>query len=208
MNVTVGNEQHFLHIVGKAKGQFDNATVSRLLSLLNKIKDPDALIAAFKTLIDTNQTKKLKVKAIQTPIAATPNATYLKMKIEYELERRLSKLNKTLTPEDKYEIKIIKRDLNKTADLLAAMAARLAKYNISDANTLMYIAQRLRQITPTIKNLELYVNGTEVKIKFNKNTYTIEIEKENKKGKDSQYREKKEEKKNNKKSEKKDMKGK
>jgi hypothetical protein len=193
MNVTVGNEQYFLHVVGKAKGQFDNATVSRLLSLLNKTKDPDALIAAFKSLIDTNQTKKLEVKAMLTgrsPNATAPNATYLKMKIEYELERRLSKLNKTLTAEDEYEIKIITRDLNKTADVLAAMAARLAKYNISDANTLMYIAQRLKQITPDIKKLELYINGTEVKIKFNKNTYTIEIEKENKKGKDSEHEEK------------------
>jgi len=71
------------------------------------------------------------------------------------------------------------------------MAARLAKYNISDANTLMYIAQRPIQITLTIKNLEFYVNGTEVKIKFNKNTYTIEIEKEYKKGKDSEYKEEK-----------------
>jgi hypothetical protein len=193
MNVTVGNEQYFLHVVGKAKGQFDNATISRLLSLLNKTKDPDALIAAFKGLIDTNQTKKLEVKAMLTgrsPNATAPNATYLKMKIEYELERRLSKLNKTLTAEDEYEIKIITRDLNKTADLLTAMAARLAKYNISDANTLMYIAQRLKQITPDIKKLELYINGTEVKIKFNKNTYTIEIEKENKKGKDSEHEEK------------------
>lgn len=198
MNVTVGNEQYFLHVVGKAKGQFDNATISRLLSLLNKTKDPDALIAAFKGLIDTNQTKKLEVKAMLTGRspnatalnATAPNATYLKMKIEYELERRLSKLNKTLTAEDEYEIKIITRDLNKTADVLAAMAARLAKYNISDANTLMYIAQRLKQITPDIKKLELYINGTEVKIKFNKNTYTIEIEKENKKGKDSEHEEK------------------
>ena len=194
MNVTVGNELYFLHVVGMAKGQFDNATIGRLLSLLNKTKDPDALIAAFKTLIDTNQTKRLEVKAMLTgrsPNATAPNATYLKMKIEYELERRLSKLNKTLTAEDEYEIKIITRDLNKTADLLTAMAAKLAKYNISDANTLMYIAQRLKQITPDIKKLELYINGTEVKIKFNKNTYTIEIEKENKKGKDSEHEEEK-----------------
>jgi hypothetical protein len=193
MNVTVGNEQYFLHVVDMAKGRFDNATISRLLSLLNQTKNPDALIAAFKTLVDTNQTKKLKFNAMLTGRllnATAPNATYLKIKIEYELERRLSKLNKTLTAEDEYEIKIITRDLNKTADVLAAMAARLAKYNISDANTLMYIAQRLKQITPTIKNLELYVNGTEVKIKFNKNTYTIEIEKENKKGKDSDRKEK------------------
>ena len=193
MNVTVDNEQYFLHVVGMAKGQFDNATISRLLSLLNQTKNPDALIAAFKTLIDTNQTKKLEFRAMlmgRSPNATAPNATYLKMKIEYELERRLSKLNKTLTAEDEYEIKIITRDLNKTADVLAAMVARLAKYNISDANTLMYIAQRLKQITPTIKNLEFYINGTEVKIKFNKNTYTIEIEKENKKGKDSEHEEK------------------
>jgi hypothetical protein len=192
-NATVGNEQYFLHVVGMAKGQFDNATISRLLSLLNQTKDPDALIAAFKTLVDTNQTKKLKVKAMLTGKllnATAPNATYLKMKIGYELERRLSKLNKTLTAEDEYKIKIITRDLNKTADLLAAIAARLAKYNISDADTLMYIAQRLKQITPTIKNLEFYVNGTEVKIKFNKNTYTIEIEKEDKKGKGSDREEK------------------
>jgi hypothetical protein len=193
MNITVGNEQYFLHVVGMAKGQFDNATISRLLSLINKTKNPDALIAAFKTLIDTNQTKKLKFNAMLTGRslnATAPNATYLKMKIGYELERRLSRLNKTLTPEDKYKIKIITRDLNKTADVLAAMAARLAKYNISDAKTLMYIAQRLKQITPDIKKLELYINGTEVKIKFSKNTYTIEIEKEDKKGKGSDREEK------------------
>jgi hypothetical protein len=86
MNVSVGNEQRLLHVVGMAKGQFDNATISRLLSFLNQTKNPDALIAAFKTLIDTNQTKKLKVKAMSTgrsPNATAPNATYLKMKIEY-----------------------------------------------------------------------------------------------------------------------------
>jgi len=86
MNVSVGNEQCLLHVVGMAKGQFDNATISRLLSFLNQTKNPDALIAAFKTLIDTNQTKKLKVRAMSTgksPNATAPNATYLKMKIEY-----------------------------------------------------------------------------------------------------------------------------
>jgi hypothetical protein len=66
MNITVDNEQYFLHVVGMAKGRFDNATISRLLSLLNQTKNPDALIAAFKTLVDTNQTKKLKFNAMLT----------------------------------------------------------------------------------------------------------------------------------------------
>lgn len=45
------------------------------------------------------------------------------------------------------------------------------------------MAQRIKDITPNLKKLELYLNGTEVKIKFNKNTYKIEIEKGNKDGK-------------------------
>ena len=192
LNVTVGGEQYYLHVVGFAKGYFDNATINKLVSLLNQSKSPEVLLSAFKTLVDYNKTKELKVKAMLTPRAinaSAPNATYLKMKIEYELERRLSKLNKTLTTEDEWEIKIMTRDLNKTADLLAAIAARLQRYNISDAQTLLYVAQRIKEITPNLKKLELYLNGTAVEIKFNKNTYKIEIEKGNKDGKSDEKRE-------------------
>jgi len=192
LNVTVGGEQYYLHVVGLAKGYFDNATINKLVSLLNQSKSPEVLFSAFKTLVDYNKTKELKVKAMLTARAinaSAPNATYLKMKIEYELERRLSKLNKTLTTEDEWEIKIMTRDLNKTADLLAAIAARLQRYNISDAQTLLYVAQRIKDITPNLKKLELYLNGTEVEIKFDKNTYKIEIEKKNKDGKSDEKRE-------------------
>jgi len=192
LNVTVGGEQYYLHVVGFAKGYFDNATINKLVSLLNQSKSPEVLLSAFKTLVDYNKTKELKVKAMLTPRAinaSAPNATYLKMKIEYELERRLSKLNKTLTTEDEWEIKIMTRDLNKTADLLAAIAARLQRYNISDAQTLLYVAQRIKEITPNLKKLELYLNGTAVEIKFDKNTYKIEIEKGNKDGKSDEKRE-------------------
>jgi len=192
LNVTVGGEQYYLHVVGLAKGYFDNATINKLVSLLNQSKSPEVLLSAFKTLVDYNKTKELEVKAMLTPRAinaSAPNATYLKMKIEYELERRLSKLNKTLTAEDEWEIKIMTRDLNKTADLLAAIAARLQRYNISDAQTLLYVAQRIKEITPNMKKLELYLNGTAVEIKFDKNTYKIEIEKGNKDGKSDEKRE-------------------
>jgi len=192
LNVTVGGEQYYLHVVGRAKGYFDNATINKLVSLLNQSKSPEVLLSAFKTLADCNKTKELKVKAMLTPRAinaSAPNATYLKMKIEYELERRLSKLNKTLTTKDGWEIKIMTRDLNETADLLAAIAARLQRYNISDAQTLLYVAQRIKEITPNLKKLELYLNGTEVEIKFDKNTYKIEIEKKNKDGKSDEKRE-------------------
>jgi hypothetical protein len=192
LNVTVGDEQYLLHVVGLAKGYFDNATINKLVSLLNQSKSPEVLLSAFKTLVDYNKTKELKVKAMLTARAinaSAPNATYLKMKIEYELERRLSKLNKTLTTEDEWEIKMMTRDLNKTADLLAAIAARLQRYNISDAQTLLYVAQRIKEITPNLKKLELYLNGTAVEIKFDKNTYKIEIEKKNKDGKSDEKRE-------------------
>jgi hypothetical protein len=192
LNVTVGGEQYYLHVVGRAKGYFDNATINKLVSLLNQSKSPEVLLSAFKTLVDYNKTKELKVKAMLTPRAlnaSAPNATYLKMKIGYELERRLSKLNKTLTTKDKWEIKIMTRDLNKTADLLTAIAARLQRYNISDAQTLLYVAQRIKEITPNLKKLELYLNGTEVEIKFDKNTYKIKIEKKNKDGKSDEKRE-------------------
>jgi hypothetical protein len=192
LNVTVGGEQYYLHVVGLAKGYFDNATINKLVSLLNQSKSPEVLLSAFKTLVDYNKTKELKVKAMLTPRAinaSAPKATYLKMKIEYELERRLSKLNKTLTTEDEWKIKIMTRDLNKTADLLAAIAARLQRYNISDAQTLLYVAQRIKEITPNLKKLELYLNGTEVEIKFDKNTYKIEIEKKNKDSKSDEKRE-------------------
>jgi uncharacterized protein (UPF0333 family) len=192
LNVTVGGEQYYVHVVGLAKGYFDNATINKLVSLLNQSKSPEVLLSAFKTLVDYNKTKELEVKAMLTARAinaSAPNATYLKMKIEYELERRLSKLNKTLTTEDGWEIKIMTRDLNKTADLLAAIAARLQRYNISDAQMLLYVAQRIKDITPNLKKLELYLNGTEVEIKFDKNTYKIEIEKGNKDGKSDEKRE-------------------
>jgi hypothetical protein len=192
LNVTVGGEQYYLHVVGLAKGYFDNATINKLVSLLNQSKSPEVLLSAFKTLVDYNKTKELKVKAMLTARAinaSAPNATYLKMKIEYELERRFSKLNKTLTTEDGWEIKIMTRDLNKTADLLAAIAARLQRYNISDAQMLLYVAQRIKDITPNLKKLELYLNGTAVEIKFDKNTYKIEIEKKNKDGKSDEKRE-------------------
>lgn len=110
LNVTVAGEQYYLHVVGLAKGYFDNATISKLASLLNQTKSPDALLAALKILADYNQTKELRVKAMLSARAinaSAPNATYLKAKIEYELERRLSRLNKTLTAEDEWEIKIM-----------------------------------------------------------------------------------------------------
>jgi hypothetical protein len=95
LNVTIGGEQYFLHVVGLAKGYFDNATINKLVSPLNQSKSPEVLLSVFKTLVDYNKTKELEAKAMLTARAinaSAPNAIYLKMKIEYELERRLSKL--------------------------------------------------------------------------------------------------------------------
>lgn len=182
-NVSIAGEQYYLHIVGQAKGQFSNATIKQLLALLNQTGQPrvDSLIQAFKLLVNSNETQRLKVKAMLTAASlnkTAPNATYLKMKLEYELERKLSKLNGTLTREKEWEIKIMAGDLNKTAALLSAIAARLEKYNISDAKTLLAVAQQLTQISNKMKELEMYINGTKVEIKFDKNHYKIEIEKE------------------------------
>lgn len=207
-NVTIAGEQYYLHIVGQAKGQFTNATISQLLALLNQTRQGkiDSLIQVFKLLVDSNQTEKLKAKAMLTAASlnkTAPNATYLKMRLEYELEKKLSKFNKTLTKEDEWEIKLMTKDLNKTAALLSAIAARLEKYNISDAKTLLYIAQRLKELSTSVKKLEMYINGTKVEIKFDKNYYKIEIEKEDGKHKsDNKSRDKdveaKDEKKSNK----------
>lgn len=207
-NVTIAGEQYYLHIVGQAKGQFTNATISQLLALLNQTRQGkiDSLIQVFKLLVDSNQTEKLKAKAMLTAASlnkTAPNATYLKMRLEYELEKKLSKFNKTLTKEDEWEIKLMTKDLNKTATLLSAIAARLEKYNISDAKTLLYIAQRLKELSTSVKKLEMYINGTKVEIKFDKNYYKIEIEKGNGKHKsDNKSRDKdveaKDEKKSNK----------
>ncbi|ABL88416.1 conserved hypothetical protein [Pyrobaculum islandicum DSM 4184] len=209
-NVTIAGEQYYLHIVGQAKGQFTNATISQLLALLNQTRQGkiDSLIQVFKLLVDSNQTEKLKAKAMLTAASlnkTAPNATYLKMRLEYELEKKLSKFNKTLTKEDEWEIKLMTKDLNKTAALLSAIAARLEKYNISDAKTLLYIAQRLKELSTSVKKLEMYINGTKVEIKFDKNYYKIEIEKEDGKHKsDNKSRDKDEEAKDEKKSNKSD----
>jgi hypothetical protein len=66
LNVTVGGEQYLLHVVGLAKGYFDNATINKLVSLLNQSKSPEVLLSVFKTLADYNKTKELKVKAMLT----------------------------------------------------------------------------------------------------------------------------------------------
>jgi hypothetical protein len=39
------------------------------------------------------------------------------------------------------------------------------------------LAQRIKDIMPNLKKLEFCLNGTAVEIKFDKNTYKIEIEK-------------------------------
>lgn len=201
LNLTTAQEQYYLHLVGQIKGKFSNATIANLTSILRQLNGtspqrvPDLLLRAASLLLNSNETSKVKTNVmlvVRSLNSTMPNATYLKMKIEREVERKLARFNNTrLTPEDEWEIKIFTKDLNKTADLLAAIAARLSRYNITGASELLSVSQFLKRVSPTVRELEAYINGTKVEIKRVGNGYKIEIEREDKKKEEKSDEEKK-----------------
>ncbi|MFN7105817.1 MAG: hypothetical protein ACK4M3_04465, partial [Pyrobaculum sp.] len=111
-NVTEG---YYIHLVGHVVGIYGNTTAGHIAALLSQIKNATSQTEVLNTLknlaaylINTNETRKIEARlvAVARTTNATTNATWLKVKIEYEFKRQAKALNQTVvTPERELEIK-------------------------------------------------------------------------------------------------------
>lgn len=206
LNITNATDMYYIHIVGKAVGPYSNATYTQIAKLLARLRNATgqealSVLRQLGALLATsNETKELKaniIVAAKSLNSTSYNATWLKAKVEYEMERKLAKINgsKIYTPETELEIKGYARDMAKLASVLRALAARIAPYDNKTASDLLYLSQNIANITG---KLEIVRNGTVIKVERKGEKFKIEIETEDKnddkKNKEDKVKEKEEEK--------------
>jgi len=174
------SQSYYIHIVGEALAQTSfNYTRSQILEILGRVANAtnsltviNSLVQLGKLLSTSNETKKLEVNvklSAKALNATKPNATYLKMKLEYELKKMANGTKKEL------EVEIKGADLNKAASILEAIARRFG--NSTEARMLLYVANELRNMSPAIKKeVEVYVNGTKIEVEVKKGKVEVEIE--------------------------------
>ncbi|MEM1597461.1 MAG: hypothetical protein QXP31_00055 [Pyrobaculum sp.] len=184
LNVTNATDLYYIHVVGKAVGPFTNTTAARIASVINMLRNATtqqqvltALRQLGAVLTTANETKELKLKAFITARSLNStsyNGTWLRAKIEYELERKFRRINGTLvaTPKTELEIKGFAADLSKLSSVLRALAARLAPYDNKTASALLYLSQNLSNVTDKLK---VVVNGTVIKVEKKGNKFEIEV---------------------------------
>ncbi|MEZ0319889.1 MAG: hypothetical protein ABWK05_07875, partial [Pyrobaculum sp.] len=194
LNATNATDLYYIHVVGKAVGPFSDTTAAHIASIINTLRNATTqqqALSALKqlgaVLASSNETRELKLKAMVTARSlnsTTYNGTWLKAKIEYELEKKFRNINGTLvaTPETELEIKGFAADLTKLSSVLKSLAARLAPYDNKTASALLYISQNLSNMTGKLKTV---INGTVVEVKKKGDKFEIEV----KSGKDEKKEE-------------------
>jgi len=179
LNITNATDLYYIHVVGKAVGIYNATAVKALLSTLKNATRAQALETLRQlayTLATSNSTKELNVKAFITArsLNATYNATWLRMKVEYEFEKRLGKLNGTrVTTENELEIKGYAANAQKLAEVLRALARQLAPVDNATASALLQISDRINGTAVSLKTVQ---NGTEIKVVYKNGKFEIEIE--------------------------------
>lgn len=184
LNATNATDLYYIHVVGKAVGPFSNTTAARIASVINMLRNATtqqqvltALRQLGAVLTTAKETRELKFKAFITARSLNStsyNGTWLRTKIEYELERKFRRINGTLvaTPKTELEIKGFAADLSKLSSVLRALAARLAPYDNKTASALLYLSQNLSNITDKLK---VVINGTVIKVEKKGNKFEIEV---------------------------------
>ncbi|ABO07784.1 hypothetical protein [Pyrobaculum calidifontis] len=188
LNITNATDLYYIHVVGKAVGVYNSTAVKALLSTLQNATRAQALETLRQlayTLAASNSTRELKVKAFITArsLNATYNATWLRMKVEYEFEKKLGKLNGTrVTTENELEIKGYAANAQKLAEVLRALARQLAPVDNATASALLQISNRINGTAISLKTVQ---NGTEIKVVYKNGKFEIEIER----GRDKKHEE-------------------
>ncbi|MGK0548116.1 MAG: hypothetical protein ABWU84_00520 [Pyrobaculum sp.] len=188
LNITNATDMYYIHLVGKAVGPYSNSTYAQIAQLLARLRNATgqealSVLRQLGALLATsNETKELKANIMVVAKALNStgyNATWLKAKIEYEMERKLVKINgsKIYAPETELEIKGYARDMAKLASVLRALASRIAPYDNKTASDLLYLSQNIANITG---KLEIVRNGTVIKVERKGDKFKIEIESEDK----------------------------
>jgi len=179
LNITNATDLYYIHVVGKAVGIYNATAVKALLSTLKNATRAQALETLRQlayTLATSNSTKELNVKAFITArsLNATYNATWLRMRVEYEFEKRLGKLNGTrVTTENELEIKGYAANAQKLAEVLRALARQLAPVDNATASALLQISNTINGTAVSLKAVQ---NGTEIKVVYKNGKFEIEIE--------------------------------
>jgi len=181
LNITNATDLYYIHVVGKAVGIYNATAVKALLSTLQNATRAQALETLRQlayTLAVGNSTRELKAKAFITArsLNATYNATWLRMRVEYEFEKKLAKLNGTrVTIENELEIRGYAANAQKLAEVLRALARQLAPVDNATASALLQISDRINGTAVSLKTVQ---NGTEIKVVYKNGKFEIEIERD------------------------------
>ncbi|MEL9990018.1 MAG: hypothetical protein QXP98_03345 [Thermoproteus sp.] len=179
-----GSTAYYIHVVGHALGNYNSTYVSQLLSqVASALKSGNttqalALLKELGSYVATsNATKRAEVNIMLTAKAlnsTTPNATYLKARVEYEVERGIKAINGTSS---EVEVKAFASNMSQLSAFLSALASRLAPYNPSAAAQLKEAASLISNITVPIKELEVKLaNGTQIEIHKVGKGYKVEVQ--------------------------------
>lgn len=175
---------YYIHVVGHAIGAFNSTYVSQILSqIANALKSGNTTTALslLKQLggyiASSNATKKAEVNIMVTAKslnATRPNATYLKAKVEYEVDKKLAALNGT---RNELEVKAFAGNMSQLASFLMSVSKELQPYDPATAAELAKAAAYLANITTTIKELEVKLaNGTSIEVHKTGRGYKIEVQ--------------------------------
>ncbi|MFB6490939.1 MAG: hypothetical protein TU35_006825 [Thermoproteus sp. AZ2] len=176
-----GTTAYYIHLVGHALGNYNGTYVSSLLSKLASALasgNQSAALAALKQLgayIAGNETKHAEFNLMLTAKSLNstkPNATFLKVHVEYEVEKRLAAANGTSS---RLEVEALASNLTQLAALLNAMSKELASMGIN-ASGLQSASAYLANLSTTLKELEVKLaNGTKIEIHRTGHGYKVEI---------------------------------
>lgn len=181
--VIYNNTVYYIHLVGRALGSYNATYISALLSQVARdlsAGNQTAAISALKKLasyvVTSNATKEAEAHLMITAKSLNstkPNATYLKLRLEYEVERQLKKVNYT---DNELEIKAVASDLKQLSTVLRAIAAQLSQIGIN-ASDLDKAASALANLSTTLKEVELKLgNGTVVEVHRVGHGYKVEVQ--------------------------------
>ncbi|AET32366.1 hypothetical protein [Pyrobaculum ferrireducens] len=176
-----GTTAYYIHVVGHAVGQFNaSSSVKQIYEALkagNTTKAMQLLKQLAQYVATNNATKKAELNVMVAAKAlngTSPNATALKAKIEYEIERRAKALNGTSS---ELEVKAHVRDLAQMATFLRQVAKQIEPIDPQTAAQLTKAAAYVANLTSTLKKAELYLgNGTYIEIKKTGQGYAVEVE--------------------------------
>lgn len=170
--------------MGSVVGRYNATYVSQLLNQLynslkagNKTQAFALLQQLAKYVSESNATKRAKLNIMITARAinsTAPNATILKAKVEYEIERRARIMNGSSS---ELEVKAHVRDLSALAAFLSQLVKRIEPLDPTAASQLAKAAAYIANFTESVREAEIKLgNGTVLEIKKTGRGYRVEIE--------------------------------